>query len=169
MKNEQRLLDGAKMNSIMDIVENLTSSKSHTLFLECLRSASLVGTFKSRGPLTLFVPNDSAFVEKFGQARLDSLLKPAHKYELSNIITYHAVPGRFNAKDIAKQIKDGKGEASFVTLSGGKIIARLDSNRNIVLYDETGGQSVVAQFDVLQNNGILHGITNVLIPKEKAL
>jgi uncharacterized surface protein with fasciclin (FAS1) repeats len=169
VKNEERVIDGAMMNSIMDIVENLTRSKSHTVFLACLRSSGLTGTFKSRGPITLFVPNDTAFTQKFSRGRLDTLLKPTHKYELSNIITYHAVAGRFTAKDIVKQIKEGNGEASFLSLSGSKIIARIDANRNIVLYDETGGQSVVAQFDVLQNNGIIHGITNVLIPRDKAL
>lgn len=163
------MIDGTSMNSIMDIVENLTRSKSHTLFLACLRSANLVGTFKSRGPLTLFVPSDSAFLKKVSRSKLDTLLKPAHKYELSNIITYHAIAGRFNAKDLAKQIKDGNGEASFITLAGSKLTAHIDNNRNIVLVDETGGQSVVGQFDVLQNNGIIHGINSVLIPKDKTL
>lgn len=169
IKNEKKVVDGITMNSVMDIVENLTQSKTHTLFLASLRSASLVGTFKSRGPLTVFVPNDSAFLKRFSQSQIDSLLKPDHKYELSNIVTYHVVAGRFNTKDIVKLIKAGNGETTFLTLSGSKLIARIDTNRNIVLLDETGGQSVVSQFDILQSNGILHTVNTVLIPKDKAL
>ncbi|MBS7563156.1 fasciclin domain-containing protein [Mucilaginibacter sp. Bleaf8] len=169
VKNQEKMIDGTVMNSVMDIYENLSRSKKHTIMIECMRSATLVGTFKSRGPLTFFLPNDSAFLKKFTRSRLDTLLKPAHKYELANIITYHAVAGRYTAKDIGKQIKNGNGEASFLTLSGSKLIVRIDNNRNIVLYDETGSQSVVGQFDVIQNNGIIHGITTVLIPKDKAL
>jgi len=56
-----------------------------------------------------------------------------------------------------------------LTLSGSKIVAKIDSNRNIVLYDETGGQSIINQFDIPQSNGVMHLITQVLIPKDKAM
>lgn len=162
------MINGALMNSAKDFVENLTNSKSHTLFLASLRAASLTGTFKSRGPLTVFVPSDTAFTQKFGK-RLDTLVKPAHKYELINILSYHVVPGQYTAKDLNKLIKAGKGEATLLTLSGSKLIVKLDTNRNIVLYDETGGQSVVSQFDIMQSNGVMHLATQVLVPKDRAL
>ncbi|MFD1256545.1 fasciclin domain-containing protein [Mucilaginibacter terrae] len=162
------MVEGTPMNSAMDFVENLTQSKSHILFLTALRASSLVGTLKSRGPLTLFAPNDSAFKAKFG-VRLDTLIKPAHKYELINILSYHIVSGEYNAKRIAKEIKDGKGEAVLLTLSGSKLLARIDSNRNIVLIDEKGGQSVISKFNIEQSNGVMHLATQVLIPKNKAL
>ena len=162
------LVNGTPMNSAMDFVENLTLSKTNTLLVEALRAASLVGTLKSRGPLTLFAPNDSAFKAKFG-SRLDTLIKPSHKYELINILSYHMVSGEYNAKKLAKEIKDGHGEAALLTLSGSKLIARLDDNRNIVLYDETGGHSVISKFDIEQSNGLMHLTTQVLIPKDKAL
>ena len=162
------IVNGDPMNTAKDFVENLTTSKSHTLFLASLRAASLVGTFKSRGPLTVFVPSDTAFTQKLGK-KLDTLIKPAHKYELINILSYHVVPGHYTAKELNKLIKVGKGEASLLTLSGSKLIARIDANRNIILYDETGGQSIVNQFDIVQSNGIMHLATQVLIPKDRAL
>lgn len=162
------MVSGAPMNTAKDFVENLTASKSYTLFVQSLRSASLVGTFKSRGPLTVFVPSDTAFTQKLGK-RLDTLMKPAHKYELINLLSYHVVPGQYTAKEINKLIKAGKGEASLQTLSGSKLIMKIDGNRNIVLYDETGGQSIVTQFDIIQSNGIMHLATQVLIPKDRAL
>jgi uncharacterized surface protein with fasciclin (FAS1) repeats len=162
------MVNGTAMNSAMDFVENLTQSKSHTLFSTALRAASLVGTLKSRGPLTLFAPNDSAFKAKFG-SRLDTLIKPSHKYELIHILSYHVVSGEYSAKALAKEIKNGKGEATLLTLSGSKLIARIDSNRNIVLFDETGGQSIISTFNIKQSNGLMHLSTHVLVPKNKAL
>ncbi|WP_345952517.1 fasciclin domain-containing protein [Mucilaginibacter sp. PAMB04168] len=162
------IVNGTPMNSAMDFVENLTQSKNHTLFLTAVRAASMMGTLKSRGPLTVFAPTDSAFRLRLGK-KLDTLVKPNHKYELINLLSYHIISGRYDAKELAKQIKDGKGEATLLTLSGSKITAKIDSNRNIVLYDETGGQSVVSRFNIEQSNGTMHLVTQVLIPKDKAL
>jgi uncharacterized surface protein with fasciclin (FAS1) repeats len=162
------MVNGDAMNTAKDFVENLTTSKSHTLFLTSLRAASLTGTFKSRGPYTVFVPSDTAFTQKFGK-KMDTLVKPAHKYELINLLSYHVVPGQYTAKNLNKLIKAGKGEASLLTLSGSKLTAKIDGNRNIVLYDETGGQSVISRFDIIQSNGVMHLATQVLVPKDRAL
>lgn len=162
------MVNGIPMNSSMDFIENLTPSKTHALFLTAIRASSLVGTLKSRGPLTVFVPSDSAFKKKFG-TKLDTLVKPSHKYELINILSYHVVSGHYDAKELAKLIKAGNGEAALLTLSGSKLTARIDSNRNIVLYDETGGQSIISKFNIQQSNGIMHLATHVLIPKNKAM
>ena len=167
-RGKTTLVNGSLMNSSMDFVENLAPSKTYTLLLDAIRSASLVGTLKSRGPLTLFAPSDSAFRKKLG-AMLDTLNKPAHKYELINLLSYHIISGEYSAKELTKMIKAGKGEANLLTLSGSKIVAKIDSNRNIVLYDETGGQSIINRFDIPQSNGIMHLITQVLEPKEKAM
>lgn len=162
------MINGAPMNTAMDFIENLTRSKSFTTFLAAARAGNMVGTFKSRGPLTLFVPPDSIFKKQLGY-RYDTLMAPNHKYDLINLLSYHAVAGKFYAKDLAKLIKQGNGEASLLTLSGSKLTARMDANRNITLYDETGGQSTVAQINIEQSNGLIHTVTRVLIPKNKAL
>jgi len=38
---------------------------------------------------------------------------------------------------------------------------------NIILIDENGGQSMINKFDVKQSNGLVHIISNVLVPKFK--
>jgi uncharacterized surface protein with fasciclin (FAS1) repeats len=167
--NKTVKVNGVMMNSVMDIYENLLLSPKNSMFVAAMRSTGLVGTFKSRGPLTVFLPADSAFLKVPGKGRFDSLQLSANKYELINIITSHVIAGRLTARDISKQINSGKGEASFLTLAGTKLIARIDANRNIVLQDDNGNQSIISQFDIAQNNGILHTITSVLLPKYKAL
>jgi len=167
-KGKITVVNGTAMNTAKDFYENLTASTDHARLLEIIRAANMVGTLKSRGPLTMFAPADTAIFQKLGM-RLDTLLKPAHKYKLVNILSYHIIPGHYNAKELTKLIKDGNGEAQLLTLSGSKLTAKIDANRNIILYDETGGQSVVSKFDIEQSNGLMHLITQPLIPKTKAL
>jgi uncharacterized surface protein with fasciclin (FAS1) repeats len=73
------------------------------------------------------------------------------------------------AKDILHEISENNGTATFITLTGNKLMAKLDANRNIVLIDENGGQSVISKFDITQNNGVIHIINAVLIPKFKEI
>ena len=74
-----------------------------------------------------------------------------------------------SAKDIQKKINANNGQATFTTIAGSKLIAKIDSNRNIVLIDENGGQSIISKFNIQQSNGMLHIINAVLVPKPKVL
>ncbi|MDF2433945.1 MAG: hypothetical protein JWP44_3576 [Mucilaginibacter sp.] len=163
-----KIVDGAAMVSSNDVVENITLSKEYTVFVKAIENAGLTDTFKSKGPITVFAPTDMAF-EKLPAGQLDTLLKPEHKLDLSMIITYHAIAGRVTAKDIAKKINSGNGLATFTTIAGSKITAKIDENRNIVLIDENGGECIISKFDVQQSNGMLHVVNAVLIPKTRAI
>jgi len=163
-----KTVDGVQMLSTNDIIENISLSKKHSILLKALDYAGLIETFKSKGPITIFAPDNQAF-EKISSGKLDSLLKPANKFELSYILTYHAIAGRITTKDIAKKIKINNGGVTFTTISGGKLVAKIDSNRNIILIDENGGKSIIQHFDIPQSNGMLHTINAVLMPKPKAI
>jgi uncharacterized surface protein with fasciclin (FAS1) repeats len=161
-----RNIDGTLMKPSNNILVNLSSSPNFSTLVSAIKTANLADTFGGNSPITVFAPVNKAF-DKLASGRLDTLLLPAHKTELTNLLTYHAVAGRITSKDIEKQIKAGNGQATFTTLSGGVLTAKINENRNIVLTDENGGQSVISRFDIQQNNGILHIITSVLIPHAK--
>ncbi|MDB5018862.1 MAG: Cell surface lipoprotein precursor [Mucilaginibacter sp.] len=163
-----KIVDGAAMVSSNDVVENITLSKEYTVLVKAIENAGLTDTFKSKGPITIFAPTDLAF-EKLPAGKLDTLLKPEHKLDLSLILTYHAIAGRVTAKDIERKINSGNGLATFTTIAGNTITAKIDGNRNIVLIDENGGESIISKFDVQQSNGMLHVVNSVLIPKTKAI
>jgi uncharacterized surface protein with fasciclin (FAS1) repeats len=163
-----KILAGDGMLPANDIVKNLSLSKDLSVFYNFLKSANLQATFQSRGPITIFVPANDAF-QSLPDGRLDSLMKPSHVWELTSILSYHAIPGWFKAKDIEKQISKNKGAATFTTLSGNKLIAKIDENRNIVLVDENGGESIINRFDLEQNNGMIHVVNKVLLPKAKVI
>lgn len=163
-----KIVDGIMMLSTNDIIENISLSKHYSILLKALDHAGLIETFKSKGPITIFAPDNDAF-KKFSTEKLDSLLRPARKYDLSYMLTYHALPGRITTKEIAKKINLNNGSVTFITISGGRLVARIDSNRNIVLIDENGGKSIISHFDIPQSNGILHTVNAVLVPKPKTI
>jgi uncharacterized surface protein with fasciclin (FAS1) repeats len=154
---------GAPMYPSKNIVENAVNSKDHTTLVAAVKAADLVETLKSDGPFTVFAPVNSAF-DKLPAGTVETLLKPENKSKLAGILTYHVVAGKWDAKSIAKLIKDGKGTAEVTTVAGGKLWLMMKGN-DVVLKDESGGMAKVTIKDVNQKNGVIHVIDNVLLPK----
>lgn len=163
-----KIVDGSAMISSNDIIENIAQSREYSVLVKAIEEADLTETFKSKGPITVFAPTNKAF-GKLPAGQLDSLLQPKHKYDLSYLLTYHAVAGRLTARDIERKINSNNGQATFTTIAGTKLTAKIDQNRNIVLIDENGGESVVSKFDIQQSNGMLHVVNAVLVPKPRAI
>ncbi len=163
-----KIVDGTAMISSNDVIENITLSKEYSVLVSAIEDAGLTETFKSKGPITVFAPTNLAF-EKLPAGELDSLLQPKHKYDLSYLLTSHAIVGRITARDIARKINSNNGQATFTTLAGSKLTAKIDENRNIVLIDENGGESIISKFDIQQSNGMLHIVNAVLVPKPRAI
>lgn len=166
--SKSKIVNGVPMLADLDIIENVSRSKDYSILLNAIKVAGLTQTFESKGPITIFAPTDEAF-SKLPDGKLDTLFQPGHQYELSNLIAYHAIAGKVSAKDIAKDIKEHKGKATYVTLAGAKLAATIDANRNIVLTDENGGQCTISRFDVEQKNGMLHVVNSVFVPKVRTI
>lgn len=162
-KNKQELMAPDK-----NIAVNISTFKDANIFFKSLRVCDLIATFNNPGPLTVFLPADSAF-NRLPAGKLDTLLMPENKYDLIALITYHALPGEISARDIAKEIGRQKGLAVFKTISGANIKAQFDEIKNIVLIDETGGKSVLQKTDLKQLNGLIHLVSGVLIPKFRSM
>lgn len=151
-----------------DIVKNISLTPNTHTFYIFIQKTNLTRTYTSRGPITIFVPVDAGYTD-MPTGKFDSIAKPAHIWELTDLVAYHAIAGQLKERDIQKKINKGKGTATFTTLSGGKLFAKIDSNNNIVLIDGNGGKSIISQFDIKQNNGIVHLVSKVLVPKKKII
>jgi uncharacterized surface protein with fasciclin (FAS1) repeats len=151
-----------------DITSNIMRTPSLSEFFKAVQAANLTETLKSKGPITIFVPDDTAF-NKLPPGKMDTLLKPAHLPDLIALITNHAVAGKLTANAIAKQIRTHKNNIVFTTLAGSKLVMKLGDHSNIILTDETGEQSTIIQANREQSNGELFIINAVLIPKNKLL
>ena len=157
------MVGGAPMLPSKDIIDNAVNSKDHTTLVAAVKAAGLVETLKGPGPFTVFAPTNAAF-DALPAGTVDTLLKPENKEMLTTILTYHVVPGKWDAAAISKMIKDGKGKAMIKTVSGGTLTAK-SSGKKIMLTDEKGGTATVTIPNVYQSNGVIHVIDKVLLPK----
>jgi uncharacterized surface protein with fasciclin (FAS1) repeats len=162
MSDGNPMVGGAAMYKTKDIVDNAVNSADHTTLVAAVKAAGLVDTLKGKGPFTVFAPVNSAFAA-LPAGTVDTLLKPENKAMLTKILTYHVVAGNMDSKKIAKAIKKGNGTATFKTVSGGTLTAKMDGNM-LVLTDEKGGMSRVTIADVKQSNGVIHVVDTILMP-----
>ena len=162
MKSDNPMVGGAAMYKNKDIIDNAMNSKDHTTLVAAVKAAGLVETLKGKGPFTVFAPTDAAFAA-LPAGTVETLLKPENKAMLGNILKYHVVAGNYDSKSIAKAIKKGNGTATFTTVAGGKLTAKMDGDA-LVLTDEKGGTSRVTVADVKQSNGVIHVIDTVVMP-----
>ena len=153
---------GAPMYSTKNIIQNAVNSNDHTTLVAAVKAAGLVETLQGAGPFTVFAPTNKAFA-KLPKGTVESLVKPENKPTLIKILTYHVVAGKWDAKAIAKLIKDGKGSADLKTVSGGTLKASMKGNK-LVLTDEKGGMSTVTIKNVYQSNGVIHVVDTVVLP-----
>lgn len=157
------MVGGAPMLPTKDIIDNAVNSKDHTTLVAAVKAAGLVDTLKGPGPFTVFAPTNAAFAA-LPPGTVDNLLKPESKAMLTTVLTYHVVPGKWDAAALSKMIMDGKGTASIKTVAGGTLTAKA-SGKTIVLTDEKGGMAKVTIADVYQSNGVIHVVDKVLLPK----
>jgi len=155
---------GMQMYPDKDIIDNAVNSADHKTLVAAVKAADLVATLKGEGPFTVFAPTDEAF-GKLPAGTVDTLVKPENKATLTKILTYHVVAGKLDYKALARQIKAGKGMAELTTVSGGKIVAMMNGDRNIVLKDEKGNMASISTYDVYQSNGVIQVIDSVLMPE----
>lgn len=157
-----KMVGGAAMYPSKNIVDNAVNSRDHTTLVAAVKAAGLVDTLQSAGPFTVFAPTNTAF-SMLPAGTVDALLKPENKATLATVLTYHVVPGRFDAAALAQQIRAGGGKAMLRTASGGTLTASMRGN-DIVVTDVKGNVAVVTTADVHQSNGVIHVVDHVLLP-----
>lgn len=170
MKNDMNMskdvivmVGGAEMYPTKNIIENASNSKDHTTLVAAVKAADLVSTLQGNGPFTVFAPTNAAF-DKLPAGTVATLLEPANKKQLQNVLTYHVLAGKYAAKDIVNAIKKGNGKAMFTTVNGGMLTAMM-KGENMVITDANGGTSMVSIADVNQSNGVIHVVNTVMLPK----
>jgi len=130
------------------IVEVASSTEGFSTLVAAVSAAGLVDTLNGEGPFTVFAPTDDAFAA-LPAGVLDALLLPENKDVLTQILTYHVVPGQVMAADVTDgEVATVEGQsvtlstADGVTVNGAKVI----------------------QADVVTSNGVIHAIDAVLLP-----
>ena len=162
MKEHTVTVGGAPMYPSKNIVQNAVNSKDHTTLVAAVKAAGLVPTLESAGPFTVFAPTNMAFT-KLPAGTDDTLLKPENKKTLTNVLTYHVVPGRLTAKDLMEKVKEGHGKAMLKTVEGADLTFE-EKDGKLWVIDAKGDTAQITIRNVMQSNGVIHVIDTVLLP-----
>ena len=154
---------GAPMYPSKNIVENAVNSKDHTTLVAAVKAAGLVDTLEGPGPFTVFAPTNEAF-KKLPPGTVESLVKPENKPALTKILTYHVVPGRLSAQELADMVDKGGGKAMLKTVEGDGLTVMRKGNHHLTLTDDKGDVATITIADVFQSNGVIHVVNSVMMP-----
>ncbi len=136
-----------------DIVDTAVAAGNFKTLVTAVQAAGLVDTLKSKGPFTVFAPNDDAFA-KLPKGTVEGLLKDIPK--LKAVLTYHVVAGKVMAADVVK-LKTAK------TVQGQDVkidAAKWHLHKNVKINDAN-----VVKADIVTDNGVIHVIDKVILPK----
>jgi uncharacterized surface protein with fasciclin (FAS1) repeats len=143
-------MNNSKSNFPMNLVETAANDDSFSTFSKVLIATGLNETLQGEGPYTVFAPTNRAF-EKLPKGKLDSLLKPENKSELTAIASYHVSNGHVLAADVATltETKTLQGQSATIKMIDKKVM--IDGS-NVTL------------IDIASSNGVIHAIDTVMIP-----
>jgi uncharacterized surface protein with fasciclin (FAS1) repeats len=133
-----------------DIVETAKGAGNFTILTKAVADAGLADTLKGPGPFTVFAPTDAAF-QALPSAELNKII--SDKATLTALLTYHVVPGKVMAKDVAN--------AQAKTVNGAS--ANLSRTGDLVGFDD----ALVTKADISATNGVIHAIDKVVMPPKR--
>src|SRR5436190_16830650 len=142
------LLTSASFSFAADIVDTAVAAGNFKTLAALLGKAGLVDTLKGAGPFTVFAPTDEAFA-KVPKSVLDDL--GANPDKLKAVLTYHVVAGKVMAADVKTgPAKTVNGQSAKLTAKGGKVMV---------------DKANVVKADIACDNGVIHVIDAVILPK----
>ncbi len=134
-----------------DLIGTFQDAGTFTIFLGAVKSTGLTDIITAPGPITIFAPTDDAFT-KLPPVLFKDLMKPEGKDKLRQLIAYHIVDGKATSRDfLGKRL-----EAA--TIEGGSIL--IDATKLVMI-----GEAKLIKADIVADNGFVHVIDTVLMPK----
>ncbi|MEM8866610.1 MAG: fasciclin domain-containing protein [Planctomycetota bacterium] len=134
-----------------DIVDTAASLEDFSTLVAAVKAAGLVDALKGDGPFTVFAPTNDAFA-KLPEGKVEELLKPENKQQLTDILLYHVVPGKVLASDVV-QI-----ESADTLLKDKKVSVKVEDGKVYI------DNAQVVKTDVEVSNGVIHVIDSVILP-----
>jgi len=133
-----------------DLVAVASGADNFKTLVAAVKAAGLVETLQGQGPFTVFAPTDAAFA-KLPAGTVENLLKPENRDQLVAILTYHVVPSRVLAADVkTMEAKTVQGQSVKIVVSDSDVMVN---------------NAKVVKTDIMANNGVIHVIDTVMMPK----
>ena len=134
-----------------NILDTAIEAGSFKTLVRAVQAAGLDDTLSQPGPFTVFAPSDEAFA-KLPSGMIAELLNDIPT--LTAVLTYHVLPGKVMSGDVAQltSAKTVNGDELTITANG---VVKVN-NANVVAVDVTA------------DNGVIHVIDSVILPKTKS-
>ena len=135
-----------------DIVDTAVAAGSFKTLVAAVQAAGLVDTLKSKGPFTVFAPDDDAFA-LHSTSEIEGLLKNIPV--LKAILMYHVIGGKLTVDEIS-QMNTAK------TVQGQEV--KIDSHKWHLHMNPKINDAKITSKDIVTDNGIIHVLDRVLMP-----
>jgi uncharacterized surface protein with fasciclin (FAS1) repeats len=140
----------------MNVVQIAQSNADFSLLVEAVQAAGLAGALSNpNANFTVFAPTNAAFVQVLQETGLSKAELFANKPLLTKILSYHVINGTMPV--YAKDVKAG----NVVMLSNDTLMITAKGQ----LMDENNRTVNLLKTDIAANNGVVHVIDRVLLPK----
>lgn len=134
-------------SSIVDVAKE---AGTFNTLVAAVTAADLADTLSGDGPFTVFAPTDAAFAA-LPEGTVENLLKPENKADLIALLTYHVVAGKVMSTDLTNGMTPETVNGKTLTIM----------TKDSVKVDN----AFVVTADIAADNGIIHVIDSVMLPK----
>jgi transforming growth factor-beta-induced protein len=153
----------AQMPTIAEIVVTSTTGNppEFTVLLAAVQAADpaiLAALSDPQGNLTVFAPTDAAFGQLLSDLGVTAPELLANSALLTQVLSYHVIPGRFDAAALTARSIAGQ---PLDSLEGTRILFNRDQQGNLRI-----NSSNVVAANIMASNGIVHVIDRVLLPSD---
>lgn len=135
-----------------DLVYTADSAGSFKKLIEAVQTAGLTDTLKSKGPFTVFAPDDDAFSD-LSSGAMDDLFKNLPK--LKAVLLYHIIDGKYTIDEIGHMDK-------IKTLQGQEL--QIDAHKWHLHMNPKINDAKITSKDIVADNGMIHVLNKVLMP-----
>jgi uncharacterized surface protein with fasciclin (FAS1) repeats len=136
-----------------NVVETAASTGQFNTLLAAAKAAGLADALATKQGITVFAPTDKAFA-KLPKGTVETLLKPENKDKLKAILLYHVVPKEVMAAEVPTKT------TSVPTLDGSETLSVRRHGKTVRV-----NKARVIKADVKADNGVIHVVDSVLLPK----
>jgi uncharacterized surface protein with fasciclin (FAS1) repeats len=144
----------ASANTIVDIA---AGDERFSTLVAAVSAAGLVETLQGPGPFTVFAPVNDAF-DALPEGTVATLLEPANKDQLTNVLLYHVDDRNLTANKIPA------GSNFFKPVLASERMCITKGADGVMIADGTGEMANVVIADIKASNGVIHVIDKVLLP-----
>jgi len=149
--NDRLLIEkGVFVNNRVSLIETIAGKDMFSVFSRLMGTSKANEVFTAGENFTVFVPTNDAF-GKIPDKQMDALLNEKDQVGLKALLSYHIVPGKFFAANIASSQRK-------TTVTGAEIKCTDFGGLKI-------NDSGVQARNIEASNGVIHALDTVLTPK----